>query len=130
MARLRVRRWWAFAKKRSDRRYRGLLRLFRIEHAFRKGVNPCYHAKKSAQFDAQLTCAIELARRRDAVPEAIDRARLGGARTRCGEVQNVSCATRQHRSVRGWFHETWNRGLTAPRAADPRTSGARRSTSF
>jgi len=38
-----------------------VLRLFRIEHAFRRIANHHYAAQKSAHFDAQRACATELA---------------------------------------------------------------------
>ena len=90
MARLRVRQWWAFALKRSDRKYRSVLRLFRIEHAFRKAVHQCYHAEKTAQFHAQQRCAIELTKRCVAVRKAIDGARIHRVHVRCGAAHTYS----------------------------------------
>jgi hypothetical protein len=40
-----------------------MLRLFSIEHAFRRIANPCYHAQKTAQLSARRACAIDCSRR-------------------------------------------------------------------
>jgi len=71
-----------------------LLRLFRIEHPFRKGVNRGYTTEKTAQFRAHRRCAVEWA------PGDSSRRRGDGSCTpprgwtRWGTAQNLFCAAR------------------------------------